>query len=165
MTLHQEYQELVKATRLTLLETFDPQMKVPNDFKEIHAFHKKEFPQYPLNPLPPTLDIAILSFSELPTHQTFLKMMEKALSLRFGLKAKVISNTEWGACRFIIAPDYGIWGDPVLSKNFREGEKPGKNFLGNTPLFLLTDLAQYMREPKLKASLWCALCQEIGSLR
>ena len=165
MSIAEDYQGLVKATRLTLAETFDPQMRVVKDFKEIHAFHKKEFPNYPVNPLTPSVDIAILSFNDLPTHQTFLKMLERALALRFGLNVKVVSGNGWGSSRFVIAPDYGIWGDPLLSKNYREGDKAGKNFLGQIPLFLLTDLALYMREPKLKASLWCALCQEVGYLR
>lgn len=163
--MKEEYLDLVKATKLTLAETFDPQMRLAKDFKEIHAFHKKEFPNYPVSPLAPTIDVAILSFNDLPAHQTFLKMIEKALTLRFGLHVKVVRGNEWSESRFVISPDYGIWGDPLLSKNYREGEKAGKNFLGVIPLFLLTDLALYMREPKLKASLWCALCQEIGSLR
>lgn len=153
-----DYQSLVHSTRLTLAETFDPRIRLPKDFKEVYDFHKKEFPQYPVTPLAPELDVAILSFNDLPTHRTFLLMLEKAISLRFNKKVKVLSGTGWENAKLVIAPDYGIWGDPLLSKNVREEGRP---FLGNIPLFLLTDLGLYMREPKLKSSLWKALCQEL----
>lgn len=165
MTLADEYQSLVANTRLTLAETFDPHIRLPKDFKEIHDFHKKEFPHYPLTPLQAPLDIAILSFSDLPSHRLFLSMLETAIRLRFGKNVKVVNQTGWEKAKLVIAPDYGIWGDPLLSKQYQEGEKAGQNFLGQTPLFILTDIALYMREPKLKKSLWKALCQEIGSLR
>lgn len=165
MTLGSDYQNLVASTRLTLAETFDLQTRLPKDFKEIHAFHKKAFPDYPIKGLTLPLDIAILSFSELPNHRLFLTMLAQALRLKFHKNVELVGQTGWEKARFVIAPDYGIASDPLLAKHFREGERAGQNFLGNTPLFLLTDLALYMREPKLKNSLWKALCQEVGSLR
>lgn len=166
MSLHDEFKDLVSSTKLTLLETFDPQTRVAKNFKEIYEFQKKEFPNYPVAAPAEGPEIAILSFSSLPNHITFLSMLEKALKIRFNKTIKVMSGSGWEKCSLVIAPDYGIWADPHLSKNFREGERSGQSYLGQTPLFLLTDLALYMKEPKMKRSLWNALClqvQKIGS--
>lgn len=162
--MHEEFQELVSAARLTLSESFENQIRVPKDFKELYTFHKKEFPGYPVFEPPAGPDIAILMFSELPTHIIFFKMLEMGIKLRFNRSVKIVSKNGWESSQLVIAPDYGIWGDPHLSRQFREGEKGGQSYLGKTSLFLLTDLALYMREPKLKRSLWTALCQEIEKL-
>ena len=163
MTPSEEFQHLIAAARLTLSE-YDFKTRIPKDFKEIYDLHLKEFPNYPVDEPPAPPVIAILSFSEVLTHLMFLKMLEKAINLKYKITAQIVSKNSIEGCKLIIAPDYGIWGDPHLSKQFREGDKGGQSFLDKTPLFLLTDLALYMREPKLKRSLWTALCQEIEKL-
>lgn len=157
MSLKEEVRQLVAGTRLTLAETFDPGTRLPKDFKALHEFHKREFPSYEVYEAAPAVDVAILSFNELPTHRAFLGMLAQAIQLRFGKQTKLVGMSGWENARLIIAADYGISSNPALSKLFREGDRPGQTFLGKTPLFLLTDLALYMREPKLKRSLWKAL--------
>ena len=163
MNTHEEYRDLVHSTRLTLSETFDLQTRMPKDFKELYDFHKKEFPGMTVYQTSPAIEIALLSFSDLANHQTFLQMLAKGIQMRFGKVAKVIGASGWEKAKFVIAADYGISSDPALSKHFKEGEKPGQMFLGTTPLFLLTDLALYMREPKLKGSLWKALSDTLNN--
>lgn len=61
--------------------------------------------------------------------------------------------------KHIIAPDSVLTGN--LITYLREpGE--GKRFLGEKPLFLLPDLALYLKDPLLKKHLWSALCRVLS---
>jgi protein required for attachment to host cells len=61
--------------------------------------------------------------------------------------------------KLILSSDYGLSGFPGGMQYFREVPKQAKSFLGNIPLLLLTDLSLYLKEPKLKPTLWRAICQ------
>lgn len=50
---HDELLSLARSARLTLTETYDRGAGIPKEFKELYAFHQKEFPQTPLLAPPP----------------------------------------------------------------------------------------------------------------
>ncbi len=114
------------------------------------------------------VDVAILSFNENAKHQAFLKNVGIAIET-LGCKSQLMSAQKieqekgWtrlldeGKLRLVIASDYGIYTLPELLKQHREVPKQAKHFLGKIPLFLLSDIAFYLKEPSLKPSLWKAL--------
>lgn len=114
------------------------------------------------------MDAVILSFNENPKHLAFLKNMSIAIET-LGLKCQLVSaqkleqENNWSKLleqnklRLIIASDYGIYMLPELTKLHREVPRQAKHFLGQVPLFLLSDISFYLKEPNLKPSLWKAI--------
>lgn len=109
--------------------------------------------------------IMVLSFDETAEQQDFLEKLSKAINEKIAPSAvvkfdRVIHEQGWAAAlqtkelRFIIAPTHGLHASPELMKHYREAPKQAKHYLGNIPLFLLPDIGIYLKNPKLKISLW-----------
>lgn len=120
--------------------------------------------------------VAVLSFNAPPKHEAFLNHLVEAIE-KFGLTSKIINahkieeDGQWEQLlnhedlRLTIASDYGINALPTLLKYHREVPKQAQHFLHKTPLFLLSDLSFYLKEPSLKSSLWKALKEILGPLK
>lgn len=169
-------------SKTILLEA--PPPSTPPEFKELRAFFQSKLPSVLLSDTiaddrqakqlacrwkSPTAEICILSFNELPKEQAFLSNLETALSRCLGTAKiysapKIESDNGWEkflSCdnlRLVIASNYNLHTLPGLMKYYRE-EATGKHTLGKIQLYLLSDLALYMQQPALKASLWKALRQ------
>lgn len=112
--------------------------------------------------------VLILSFDEVPKHQTFLANICKALEV-YGVKTQVDNahklerSNGWQALleskemRLVLASSAGFYHLDELQKHYREGNKQGRHFLGDRPLLLLSDISFYLKEPSLKPSLWAAI--------
>lgn len=169
-----------------LRETLPP--IAPTDFTEMLAFFKEKLPSIPLSDaIPddseaiaftlrwkaPATQVLLLSFSNLPKEQQFLANVAQAIDQRLA-SAKIVSAFKveeekgWGellnasTLRLVISSNNSLHTLPELMKYYRE-ESTGKHTLGRAPLFLLADLSLYIEQPALKASLWKALCQCLGS--
>lgn len=120
--------------------------------------------------IPPIL---ILSFHEEEKQLRFLKNIAQAITLRLA-PARVFSASKWEKekrweslltspnLHLIITSDYGLYLQPGLMHYYREIPQQGKHFLLQTPLFLLSDLSLYFKEPQLKSLLWRAICNEFA---
>jgi hypothetical protein len=172
------------------LEPLPPAMPMPlNDVRSLIAEH---YPAIPLAQQPPEDTLAkkigksweytasipqavILSFHEISKQQTFLNNICKALEI-MGTPAKVFSANKieqakgWDnllqskELRFIIASDYGINALSDLMKHYREAPKQSRHYLGKIPLFLLSDVSFYLKEPTLKLPLWKALKEFLAAI-
>lgn len=116
----------------------------------------------------PMPEILLLSFNESPKQKAFLTNMAKAIQFRLGTVTifsaqKIEHDKGWEAIlrsktlRLIIASDCNLSTFPLLMKHYREVPKQAKHFLGKVPLYLLSDLSLYLKEPQLKPSLWQAI--------
>jgi hypothetical protein len=166
--------------------TLEPmQLATEIDLKEIHKLVKDHFPSMIIieNPLQDeeakrvnrtqqktttTPAVIILSFNETAISKKFLENIAKAIQLRIApalvLPAhKIEQENAWERMlqskelRLVISPDYGIYTLPKFMRHYKESPKQGKRFLGNIPLFLLSDISLYLKEPTLKPQLWKAL--------
>lgn len=120
-----------------------------------------------------TAPISILVFQEPPEQRALLEQIAKALDVVFG-PAKLISadgiekEKQWEAflsvadLKMIIVCDYTLWQLNGLMHFYKEMPAQGMRILGTVPLFLLPDLALYLKDPLLKRSLWKALCQKFS---
>lgn len=113
-------------------------------------------------PLP---SILILSFQESAKERAFLNNLTNAIrvnfdtaatftpsevSIQYGWDTVLAANTT----RLIIANAHGLQAHQELMRHYREMPKAGKFFMGKVPLYLMSDVTLYMREPHLKMSLW-----------
>lgn len=113
--------------------------------------------------------ISILLFQEPPEQRALLEQIARALDVYFG-PAKIVyaerieKDKQWESflsvdgLKMIIVCDYTLWQLNGLMPFYKESQ--GARILGSTPLFLLPDLALYLKDPLLKRSLWKALCQK-----
>lgn len=116
----------------------------------------------------PVPQVMILSFDETLKQKVFLDDLCFALEI-YGIHAKIFSTYKieqekgWEPIlktqelRLVIANSHGIHGFPELMKHYREVPRQARHYLQNIPLFLLSDLSFYFKEPALKLSLWKAL--------
>lgn len=117
-------------------------------------------------------EVLILSFSKEPKQQAFLMNVAKAIQLLLKLNAQVISATQWeqeaqwdqqlnsSSLRLVIANDDGMRALPKFMQHYHEESNSAKCYAGKVPLCLLSDIALYFKEPKLKLSLWKTLLRE-----
>jgi hypothetical protein len=115
-----------------------------------------------------TPPVLILSFDETAMHQAFLANIAKTLKV-YGIQAgvanavKLEQDNKWNEIlnstelKLVIASSSGFYKLVELQKNYREGTKQGRHYLGDRLLLLLSDISFYFKEPTLKPSLWGAL--------
>jgi hypothetical protein len=115
--------------------------------------------------------VIILAFQETPKERAFLQNIAAAIQARYA-QASVMSVQEienefgWDSTlqsknlHLIIANTHGLNGVPSLMQHYREVQKHAKFYLSKVPLYLLSDISLYLKEPKLKPALW----QEITAL-
>lgn len=160
-----------------------PEKESLDDLKKIC---KEKFPQYQLLDHPPVDDeakallqlwkkkethseVIILSFDESPIQKAFLQNIAKAIRIRLGSAVivnarKVEADHQWepllnsDKLRLVIASDYAIYGLKQLMSYYKEDAGSIRK-LKDAPLLLLSDLSLYLKEPKLKPSLWKAICE------
>ena len=102
-------------------------------------------------------------------HTPFLQNIQKAIeshftSCRVIQVEKVEQSKKWEAfmdapVELFVVPDYVISQNATLMKNMKVQKEKNARTLFGKPLLLLPDLTLYMRDPKLKRSLWNVLCQ------
>lgn len=154
--------------------------------EDIKTLFREKFPAHPLAEVPPSdeaakvllqkkkkketdHEILLLSFNEPPQQTLFLQNLARALEIRCG-STHIVSafNSEkenlWTALlngktlKLIIACDYALYELKQLMSYYKES--PGAfRYLNNIPLLLISDLSLYLKEPKLKPSLWKAICE------
>jgi hypothetical protein len=119
--------------------------------------------------------ITLLHFQEIPEQKVFLENLIKALDVYFG-PARLVSaelvekENQWDAflsvpeLKMVIACDHTLWQLPHLREKYKEIPTQEKRLLKEKPLFLLPDLALYLKDPLLKRSLWKGLCLTLRSL-
>lgn len=117
--------------------------------------------------------ISILCWQEPPEQRALLEQIARALDVYFG-GAKIVhvetieKEKQWEAflsvadLKMVIVCDYTLWQLNGLMQFYKETPGQGSRMLGNTPLFLLPDLALYLKDHLLKRSLWKALCQKFS---
>lgn len=166
-----------------------PDIQKASDFNELRKLWQQQCPQVPLIDIIPSDEkskiiserwrsrssspgVVLLYFSENSREKAFLTNIAAAISLHF-VSAEVMSASKieadrtWAqlvgspSLRLLIAQHHSFETLPELSKIYREDTARGHHTLGRIPLFLLSDLSLYMREPKLKISLWQTLCQKL----
>ena len=170
---------------VVIVEEVKPIVKTEyNDFDEIKRVLQIRFPSFALLSTPPddseskkiteikpaATQVVILNYDK----QTppFLKNLAFAIEQELAtcqiLSApRLESEKGWDnllrqtGLKLILTTDYGLFSMPGGMQTFREIPKQAKSFLGNIPLLLLTDLSLYLNEPKLKPTLWRAICQMI----
>ncbi|MCB1113866.1 MAG: hypothetical protein KDK62_03835 [Chlamydiia bacterium] len=146
----EELLEITSSLKLTLTETFDRSLRVPIDFKEIEAFHKKEFPNYPLETPQKGTDICLVSFGESDAYKPFFKMLKSALEMTFNTDVVITHKTDWQSAKLVIACE----ADPKTLSDLKD-----------VPHLILSNLTDYQKEPQQKRAFWKALCQEIVRLK
>lgn len=177
---------VAKEEKLTSFFELEPlKASEPLDISDFRSIIKEKFPQQPyLETIPNDSDakrinsawelekmapeVIVLFFQETPKHRAFLNNLCRAiqsLGIHAALSsaAKCEQELSWDSLlksknlRLVIASDYAIYTLPELMKHYKETPKKGRQQLGNVPLFLLSDLSFYLKEPSLKPSLWKAL--------
>ncbi|EFB40418.1 MULTISPECIES: hypothetical protein [Parachlamydia] len=157
---HAAFQKLFPARTLTT--------HIPDDAE---ARQKKELWKLPQS----SPAVIILSFGEPSKLSLFLQNLAKAIEhlvpqpveIRSAFSIEALN--EWSALfqsqdlRLIIATDAGIQSCPQLIPFYRETQKQSRHYLDRIPLLLLSDLSLYLKEPKLKLSLWQVLCEMLKS--
>jgi len=105
-------------------------------------------------------------------YQTFLHHIAKAVALQ-GFSAKVIAATEierYGCWKklfnhpevaLIVISEDSMKEIPDLSDLWNQS----KQTLGTKPVLLLSDIATYFSQPRLKATLWSQLCQRLQAIK
>jgi hypothetical protein len=115
--------------------------------------------------------LIILVYKENEKFYKFLEKLSIALNNYF-YPSKVISayiiekENNWdiffeNEISLIISSDQTIFDLPNLKKYYKENPVKKEKYLNNIPLFLLSDISIYLKEPLLKASLFEALKQKI----
>ncbi len=118
-----------------------------------------------------TPSVMILSFNDQDKSLVFLQSIAQAITRYFAparifSSAKIEQEKRWDLLlanpelRLIIASDYGLYSLPELMKHHKEIPQQARHFLNHIPLFLLSDLSLYFKEPQLKPFLWRAICKE-----
>lgn len=172
-------EEVVKESRKIELEL--PKKKEPCNFSQIENFFKEKYPYIPILKDPPDdsaakpLDqrpILILTFTSDEKERAFLKNLCDAITIRLKPAALVSAyeaeeKKDWQTLfssshlQLVICNDYDFYALPDLMQGYRE--EKNKRFFGKNPVFLLSPIQQYLKQPQLKAALWRSLCEELGS--
>ena len=116
--------------------------------------------------------ISVISYSESPPHKLFLSEISSALNIYFApaqlIEAETIeAEKQWEFflatkdLKLIVICDATLWQLHNLRKFYKEIPAQGVRKLDNIPVFLLPDLSLYLKDPKLKRSLWKTLCQQL----
>lgn len=120
-------------------------------------------------------EVLILSFSEPTKHVAFLQNVAYALRLK-GKNAIVVpaqaieDSNGWaelsskGKVRLLIASDYGIYTMAQLMNQVKAIPDKNRHMMGSIPLFLISDVSLYLKQPQLKPALWKALCELIHDM-
>lgn len=165
------------------LEPFGP--PPVHDLGDLRKIVLEKFPQQQILDEPPSdlaarqingawqkqassIAVLILSFNEPPKQKAFLANLAKAINVTIAPAVvvnahKFEAEKSWGDVlksadlKLVIATDYGIYALPELMKHYRDQPREAKHFLDKTPLCLLSDLSIYLKEPRLKPSLWKAI--------
>lgn len=165
---------------------------VETDLNDIHAIIVERFPkQVILSDIPSDAtarsinnawtqetqipDILVLSFGEPHLHHAFLQNLSNAISIRIAPSALIVAEKlsqekDWDAVlktknlKFVIAAGNGLQATPDLQKHYKEAQKLAKHYLGQVPLYMLSDIGNYLKNPSLKVSLWNDLCSMHKSL-
>lgn len=117
--------------------------------------------------------ISLLCYQEPPEQRALLEQIAKALSVYFGETkivdaAQIEKEKQWETffsvegLKLTIVCDYTLWQLKHLLTFYKETPAVGERTLGGKALFLLPDLALYLKDPLLKRSLWKALCQKLS---
>lgn len=120
-----------------------------------------------------TAPISIITFGEPKEQKQLLQQIAKAINVHFGscklVEAETIEKEkQWLTflestdLKWIIICDHSLWQLSNLMSFFKENPAQNSKMLGNTPLFLLSDLSLYLKDPSLKRSLWKALCMRLS---
>ena len=156
-----------------------------HDLHDLQKIISEKFPQQQIIETPPSdliarqingawqkqssaIAVFILSFNEPPQQKAFLANLAKAINLLLApaivVNAHKLENEKgWETAlkspdlKLIIATDYGVYALPELMKHYKDQPREAKHYLGSTPLCLLSDISIYLKEPKLKPSLWKAI--------
>ncbi len=119
-------------------------------------------------------EVLIISSVDKPKHQAFLVNICHALQLCLSVRADVAHIAQidhaqlWDKLiqtahlKLIITTDQTLAQHPIMQQLYKESFKDSKRYLGKKPLVLLSDIGLYLKEPKLKASLWSSLCQALA---
>lgn len=179
-------EDVAKEEKSTSFFELEPlKASEPLDLSDFRSIIKEKFPQQPyIEAIPSDSDakrinsawelekmapeVMVLFFQETPKHRAFLNNLCRAiqsLGIHAALSsaAKCEQELSWDSLlksknlRLVIASDYAIYTLPELMKHYKEAPKKGRQQLGSVPLFLLSDLSFYLKEPSLKPSLWKAL--------
>lgn len=176
----------VKETSYLKLEPI-PSCEIES-LEDLKSIYQTKFPDYPVIDSPPSdseakelqqlwktqgicPEIALLSFGEPQNQQLFMQNIAKALHIRYGSAGvidarKLEEENQWDKfldnkkLRLVIACDYAIYGLNQLMTHYRETAGPLRH-LNEVPLLLISDLSLYLKEPKLKPSLWKALSEAL----
>ncbi|OGN55876.1 MAG: hypothetical protein A3D96_00310 [Chlamydiae bacterium RIFCSPHIGHO2_12_FULL_44_59] len=119
--------------------------------------------------------LSILLFQEPLEQRSFLEQIARALDIYFGpaktvQAEKIEKEKQWGtflsveSLKMVVVCDYTLWQLNHLMEYYKEVPASGIRTLGKVPLFLLPDLALYLKDPLLKRSLWNALSQKCQHL-
>ena len=110
-------------------------------------------------------DIVLLFYRQGPRQIAFLKHLTKALSICMGTAllepaAPAEASNNWPLffqsrpCKLFIIARSDLQIMPLLLKHYRKDQK---HFLNNTGLFILQDIAEYLKNPLLKPTLFNAI--------
>jgi hypothetical protein len=117
--------------------------------------------------------ISILVYQEPAEQRQLLEEIAKAIDIYFG-PAKIVhaegieKDKQWGAflsvadLKLVVVCDYTLWQLNHLMQFYKEIPAQGVRTLGTVPIFLLPDLALYLKDAMLKRSLWKALCHKLS---
>lgn len=152
-------------------ETFPSKTIVTEIPDDAESIQKSTLWKYQKEPSP----ITILAFNEKPNHEAFLRNLSKAIehvnpAVDVRTALTIEASNEWEvflkskSLKLIIASDIGMQACPNLMKFYRETQKHAYHYLDRIPLFLLSDISFYLKEPKLKQPLWQALREILSML-
>jgi len=124
---------------------------------------------------PKDAEILFLSFHEGPPFHTFLENISKAIDRKFASSVVVSAlqiekESGWeqllhaSKAKLIIAGDWSLYTFRELMKFYKDGGKGSNGLLHTIPLFVIPDLSLYLKQPKLKESLWKNLCDQIEKI-
>ncbi|PJD94695.1 MAG: hypothetical protein CK425_10650 [Parachlamydia sp.] len=164
-------EDTCESMRALFKETFPSKTiltEIPDDAESIQ---KSTLWKYQKEPSP----ITILAFNEKPNHEAFLRNLSKAIehinpAVEVRTALTIEAANEWEgflkskSLKLIIASDIGMQACPNLMKFYRETQKHAYHYLDRIPLFLLSDISFYLKEPKLKQPLWQALREILSML-
>lgn len=116
-------------------------------------------------------EVIILSFNESLEQQLLLQNIAKAIQASLAPAAMIPAvklEQQWEkvlktkSLKLIIATSHGLQTSPTLWKQYREAQKQAKHFLGDVPLYMLSDLSIYLKNPQLKVPVWQDLKKMLG---
>lgn len=157
-------------------------------FSEIEAFFEKNFPsferssQIPSDELAKKLarsylyknqasEITILGFDISEKYHLFLENVAKAIELHFFPCSILweLKSIDWHSFLQIDTLKLVILCETTLKQNKEllsliRKDLQGRYFLKHLPLFLLSDVSLYVKDPSLKKALWKNLCHQLTQL-